>query len=117
MAKTHENQIGEIATRYFFSRANEKQRFGQFFVEWYLPPDAKWSELFYEEDNAKAFYMVMEFLANTRCVWCNSVIPADRLMEKFGTYWGDFCSHKCADLDSRDAAATQEDMYSMLREI
>lgn len=47
--------IGEIALEYYRSGHDKTQRFGQYFVNYYVKNiHLPWPELFYETDNAKA---------------------------------------------------------------
>lgn len=52
--------VPESAVKYFRSDAHKTQRFGQFYINTYMPSDTVWPELFYEEDNDKALKMILE---------------------------------------------------------
>lgn len=51
--------VPESAVKYFRSGAHKTQRFGQFYINNYMPSGTDWPELFYEEDNDKALYMIL----------------------------------------------------------
>ena len=53
------NPIGEAAVEYYRSGADKTQRFGQFYINRYMPATTVWPELFYEEDSAKALKMIL----------------------------------------------------------
>jgi hypothetical protein len=53
--------IGDIALRYYRDGYDKTLRFGQFFMNVYLP-DTAWQELYYETDNATAIKMIAEYL-------------------------------------------------------
>lgn len=54
--------VGEAALQYYRHQAKTRKplRFGQFYINEYMPADTKWPELFYETDNAKAILMIAE---------------------------------------------------------
>lgn len=51
-----------LVVQYFRHQAKTRKplRFGQFYINEYMPADTKWPELFYETDNAKAILMIAE---------------------------------------------------------
>ena len=53
--------IGEIVVRYYREGYDRTLRFGQFFLNQYLP-DKAWPELYYETDNAEALRIICEYL-------------------------------------------------------
>ena len=53
------NPVAEAAVEYFRSGADKTQRFGQFYINNYMPSDTVWPELFYEEDSQKALYILL----------------------------------------------------------
>jgi hypothetical protein len=57
----HIPDIGNIAVRYYHEGHDKTLRFGQFFLNQYLP-DVTWDELYYEADNAKALLMILKYL-------------------------------------------------------
>ncbi len=58
------NDIGTIALRYYREKYDRSQRFGQYFVNHYVPLERlPWPELFYETDNAKALDMILDYLS------------------------------------------------------
>jgi hypothetical protein len=58
--------IGEIAARYFREGHDKTQRFGQFFINYYMPSDTVWPELFYEEDDTAAVEAVIQYLQDNQ---------------------------------------------------
>ena len=58
---SHIPDIGTIAVRYYREGRNKTLRFGQFFLNQYLP-DVAWPELYYETDSAKALLMIVKYL-------------------------------------------------------
>jgi hypothetical protein len=57
----HIPDIGNIAIRYYREGHAQTLRFGQFFLNQYLP-NVAWDELYYETDNAKALLMIVKYL-------------------------------------------------------
>lgn len=53
------NTTLKIWEEYFRSGAHKSQRFGQFYINRYMPSDTVWPELFYEKDSEKALYMIL----------------------------------------------------------
>lgn len=51
--------IGVAAVEYYNSGADKTQRFGQFYINTYMPADTNWPELYYEEDSAKAVLIIL----------------------------------------------------------
>ena len=53
------NPIADAAVQYYRTGAHQTQRFGQFYINNYMPAGTVWPELFYEEDNAKALELIL----------------------------------------------------------
>jgi len=53
------NPIGEAAVEYYRSGADKTQRFGQFYINYYMPSDTVWPELFYEKDSKRAVELIL----------------------------------------------------------
>lgn len=53
------NPIAEAVVEYYRSGADKTQRFGQFYINRYMPASTVWPELFYEEDNEKALNIML----------------------------------------------------------
>lgn len=53
------NPIGEAAVEYYRTGVDKSQRFGQFYINRYMPSSTVWPELFYEEDSEKAVRMIL----------------------------------------------------------
>jgi hypothetical protein len=51
--------VPESAVEYFRSGAHKSQRFGQFYINRYMPSDTVWPELFYEKDTKKALELIL----------------------------------------------------------
>ena len=55
--------VGEVAVTYYRDGHDKQQRFGQYFINHYVPVEhLPWPELFYEEDNGKCITMISEYL-------------------------------------------------------
>lgn len=60
MTKTYAQKMGDAAVAYFDEAADLKGiRFGQYFVNNYMPKDTVWPELFYETDTRTAIQMIL----------------------------------------------------------
>lgn len=58
----NEYTLADAAMKYYSTGADKTQRFGQFFVNTYMPPDTIWPELFYEENNLKVVTMIVDHI-------------------------------------------------------
>lgn len=55
--------LGEAALNYYRKGYDKTQRFGQYFINHYVPSEhLPWPELFYETDNAKALLVILDYL-------------------------------------------------------
>lgn len=52
--------VAQALLEYYRSGRNTILRFGQYYVNWHMPSDTQWPELFYETDTAKAIQMIVD---------------------------------------------------------
>lgn len=64
----NEYTLADAAMKYYSTGADKTQRFGQFFVNTYMPPDTIWPELFYEENNLKVITMIVNHIEGKKNV-------------------------------------------------
>ena len=56
--------LAEAAVKYVRQGVQKTRRFGQYFINYYMPSETVWSELFYETDTFRAMELIaMQYAA------------------------------------------------------